>query len=73
MVGNAIGRVNDCHDYCDNVFSATLKELIMTTDFIYQVAEIWQNYFPNSEEPIAVFYADTLHGATYIWQPLKNR
>ena len=45
----------------------------MTTDFIYQVAEIWQNYFPNSEEPIAVFYADTLHGDTYIWQPLKNR
>jgi len=72
MVGNAIGRVNDCHDYCDNVFSATLKELIMTTDFIYQVAEIWQNYFPNSEEPIAVFYADTLHGATYPSKPMEN-
>ena len=72
MVGNAIGRVNDCHDYCDDVFSATLKELIMTTDFIHQVAEIWQNYFPKSEEPIAVFYADTLHGATYPSKPMEN-
>lgn len=32
----------------------------------------WQNYFAGQEMPIAVFYADTLHGAEYVKKPAEN-
>ena len=32
----------------------------------------WQNYFAGQEMPIAVFYADTLHGAEYVKKPVEN-
>ena len=32
----------------------------------------WQAYFPEQEMPIAVFYADTLHGAEYVNKPAEN-
>lgn len=32
----------------------------------------WQEYFPKQEMPIAVFYADTLHGAEYVKKPADN-
>lgn len=35
----------------------------MDKKFKKHVSELWQRYFPNAEQPIAVFYADTLHGA----------
>ena len=32
----------------------------------------WRNYFPQQEMPIAVFYADDLHGAEYASKPPEN-
>lgn len=32
----------------------------------------WQSYFPDQELPIAVFYADALHGAEYVKKPADN-
>ena len=32
----------------------------------------WQNYFAGQEMPVAVFYADTLHGAEYVKKPAEN-
>ena len=32
----------------------------------------WQEYFPEQEMPIAVFYADTVHGAEYVKKPAEN-
>lgn len=32
----------------------------------------WQTFFPEQEMPIAVFYADELHGAEYVKKPAEN-
>lgn len=48
------------------------KTTAMTKEFIDRVTEVWQRYFPNSGQPIAVFYADTLHEATYPKKPMEN-
>ena len=32
----------------------------------------WQVYFPEQEMPVAVFYAETLHGAEYVKKPAEN-
>lgn len=45
----------------------------MNIEQIDTVAALWQRHFPQSEQPIAVFYADTLHGATYPAKPAENQ
>lgn len=37
-----------------------------------EIIEKWQVYFPDQEMPIAVFYADDLHGAEYVKKPADN-
>lgn len=45
----------------------------MNIKFKESVAALWKHHFPNREQPIAVFYADTLHGATYPAKPADNQ
>lgn len=45
----------------------------MEAQFIKQVSDLWQRYFPNNEQPIAVFYSDSLHGAEYPQKPADNQ
>lgn len=37
-----------------------------------EIIEKWQTYFPEQEMPIAVFYADSLHGVEYVKKPADN-
>ena len=37
-----------------------------------EIISKWQNYFAGQEMPVAVFYADTLHGAEYVKKPAEN-
>ena len=37
-----------------------------------EIISKWQEYFPEQEMPIAVFYADTLHEAEYVKKPEEN-
>lgn len=45
----------------------------MTTEIKERVKELWDKYFPNAEQPIAVFYSDALHGAEYPTKPADNQ
>lgn len=45
----------------------------MDKNFKEYVSTLWQRYFPNAGQPIAVFYADTLHGAEYPRKPADNQ
>lgn len=45
----------------------------MDLTFKKQVLDLWEHYFPNAELPIAVFYADSLHGAEYPKKPADNQ
>lgn len=38
-----------------------------------RVLDLWETYFPGAELPVAVFYADTLHGAEYPKKPADNQ
>ena len=37
-----------------------------------EIISKWQNFFAGQEMPVAVFYADTLHGAEYVKKPAEN-
>ena len=44
----------------------------MDTGLKDRIFEKWKKYFPNAELPVAVFYADELHGAEHPDRPQEN-
>ena len=46
--------------------------MIMEQQLKQEIISKWQNYFAGQEMPVAVFYADTLHGAEYVKKPAEN-
>lgn len=51
----------------------TTKRLnTMDLAFKNEVMEKWEKYFPGQEQPIAAFYADTLHDAKPVKKPADN-
>lgn len=45
----------------------------MQNDFKQLATQKWQHYFPQTELPVAVFYADELGGATYAPAPPQTK
>lgn len=45
----------------------------MNQDFLYNAISKWQQYFPQTEMPIGVFYSDELCGAKYAPTPPQSK
>lgn len=43
------------------------------TSFFQTALEKWQQYFPQAELPVGVFYSDELCGAEYAPAPPQNK